>query len=151
MSVEMTVSAPEMNAEGSQQPPEEPPKQDASQHAAPKKTWTCSKCGATIDWLPPKSRHLHPSKVLCLKCLKAKKGTEAPADVPSSPPPAREAPRHAPQRRPAGGPQDRRAQAPRGLTLEIVEACALRVGIDPDQVDSLLACIRSRLTPSSDK
>ena len=65
MSVEMTV-ATEMIAEGSQQPPEEPPKQE-KQKAAAKKTWICSQCGATIDWLPEKVRHLHPSKIRCLE------------------------------------------------------------------------------------
>ena len=146
MSVEMTV-ATEMIAEGSQQPPEEPPKQE-KQKAAAKKTWICSQCGATIDWLPEKVRHLHPSKIRCLKCQKAKKDTEAPAEVP---PPAREAPKHAaPQRRPAGAPQHR-AQAPRGLTLELVELCAYRSGIAPPQVEALLTAIRSQLTPSSDK
>lgn len=153
MSVEMTV-APEMHVtEGSQQPPEEPPKQEAApQNAAPKKTWTCSQCGKEFDWLPPQVRHLKPEIICCKNCHTAKKASKAPAEAPASPPaPAREAPaRPAPQqRRPAGGPH--RAQAPRVLTLEIVEACALRVGIDPPQVDSLLACIRSRLTPSSDK
>ncbi len=149
MSVEMTVAE---NAAGAPAP-EEPPKQETPQKAAHKKTWICSQCGATIDWLPEKVRHLHPSKIRCLKCQKAKKVSEAPADAPPPPPPApvREAPaRAAPQqRRPAGPP--RRAQAPPVLTFDIVEACALRVGIDPAQVDSLLAAIRSRLTPSSDK
>lgn len=147
MSVEMTV-APEMIAEGSQQPPEEPPKQDMTQNAA-KKTWICSQCGATINWLPEKVRHLHPSKIRCLHCQKAKSGAEAPANASSAP--DREAPRHAAQqRRPAGGPH--RAQAPRGLTLEVVELCAFRTGIAPPQVEALLAAIRSTIdAPSSDK
>ena len=151
MSVEMTVAE---NATAGAPPPEEPPKQETPQKAAHKKTWICSQCGVTIDWLPEKVRHLHPSKIRCLKCQKAKKVSEPAADAPPPPPPpapAREAPvRPAPQqRRPAGPP--RRAQAPPVLTLDIVEACALRVGIDAKQVDSLLAAIRSRLTPSSDK
>ncbi len=145
MSVEMTVA--EMNAEGIP-PPEEPPKQENPQKAE-KKTWICSQCGAVIDWLPPKVRHLHPSKIRCLKCQKAKSGAEAPADVP---PPAPEAPRAAaPQRRPAGGHHGHRAQAPRVLTLEVVELCAFRSGIAPPQVEALLAAIRSQLTPSADK
>ena len=143
MSVDMTVA--EMSAEGIP-PPEEPPKQERPQKA--KKTWICSVCGATIDWLPEKVRHLHPSKIRCLKCQKAKTVAEAPADAPA--PPAHEAPRHAaPQRRPAGGPH--RAQAPRGLTLEVVELCAFRSGIAPPQVEALLAAIRSHMTPSADK
>lgn len=148
MSVEMTVAE---NAAGT--PPEEPPKQETTEKAATKKTWICSKCGAVIDWLPPKVRHLHPSKICCLKCQKAKKVSEAPADAPAPPPPAPEAPaRPAPQqRRPAGGPQNRRAQAPRGLSLELVELCAFRSGIAPPQVEALLAALRSQLTPSSDK
>ena len=147
MSVEMTVA--EMNAEGIP-PPEEPPKQENPQKAE-KKTWICSQCGAVIDWLPPKVRHLHPSKIRCLKCQKAKEGAEAPADVPPPPPPVPEAPARPPQRRPAGGHHDRRAQAPRGLTLEVVELCAFRSGIAPPQVEALLAAIRSHMTPSSDK
>ncbi len=132
--------------------PEEPPKQETSQKDAhKKKTWICSNpdCKARIEWLPEKVRHLHPSKILCLKCQKAKKAAEAPADAP----PVREAPRHAaPQRRPAGGPPDRRAQAPRALSLEVVELCAFRSGIAPPQVEALLAAIRSHIaSPSSDK
>ena len=143
MSVEMTVA--EMNAEGIP-PPEEPPKQNNSQKAEKKKTWICSQCDAEIEWLPPAVRHLHPSKILCLKCQKAKKVSEAPADAP---PPAPEAPADAPQRRPAGAPH--RAQAPRALTLEVVELCAFRSGLAPPQVEALLATIRGHLTPSSDK
>ena len=147
MSVEMT-NAPEMNADGVP-PPEEPPHQE---NAPAKRTWVCSRCGATIDWLPEKVRHLHPSKICCLSCQKAKKASEAPADAPAPPPaPVREAPRHAApqQRRPAGGSQHRRAQAPRELTLEIVELCAFRSGIAPPQVEALLLAIRSHMTPSS--
>ena len=146
MSVEMTVTAPEMFADAP--PPEQPPKQDNSQNAPHKKTWICSKCGVTIDWLPEKVRHLHPSKILCLKCQKAKKVSEASADAP---PPVHEAPRHAAQqRRPAGGPH--RAQVPCVLTLDLVELCAFRSGIAPPQVEALLTAIRSKLTPSpSDK
>ena len=152
MSVEMTVAE---NATAGAPPPEEPPKQENPQKAAPKKTWICSQCGAEIEWLPPAVRHLHPSKIRCLKCQKAKKVTEAaPAEAPTTPPPAREAPtRPAPQqRRPAGGHHDRRAQAPRGLTLDVVELCAFRSGIAPPQVEALLAALRSHIgTPSSDK
>ena len=144
MSAEMTVA--EMNAEGIP-PPEEPPKQEKSQKAEKKKTWICSQCGDEIEWLPPAVRHLHPSKIRCLKCQKAKSGAEASADAP---PPAPEAPRHAaPQRRPAGAMH--RAQAPRALTLEVVELCAFRSGLAPPQVEALLATIRSHMTPSSDK
>lgn len=144
MSVEMTVAL-EMNADGIP-PPEEPPKQENSQKVA-KKTWICSQCGAVIEWLPPQVRHLHPSKICCLKCQKAKKVSEAPADAHS---PAHEAPRHAAQqRRPAGGPH--RAQAPRGLTLEVVELCAFRSGIAPPQVEALLNAIRGVIAPSTDK
>lgn len=143
MSVEMTA-ATEMISEAPT--PEEIPKQEnASQSAAPKKTWICSKCRATIDWLPPAVRHLHPSKICCLTCQKAKKAAEAPAE-------AHEAQKRAPhQRRPAGGPQDHRAQAPRGLTLELVELCAYRTDIAPSQVKALLDAIRGQLTPSTDK
>ena len=148
MSVE-TTNAPEMNADGVP-PSEEPPKQE---NAPTKKTWTCSQCGKVIEWLPPAVRHLHPSKIRCLECQKAKKASEAPAEAPTpapSPAPAREAPRHAApqQRRPAGGPH-RRAQAPRELTLEVVELCAFRSGIAPPQVEALLLAIRSHMTPSS--
>lgn len=146
MTVAETTGAP---------PPEEPPKQESPQNAAPKKTWICSQCNATIDWLPPQVRHLHPSKIRCLKCQKAKKVSEAPAEAPAPvppPAPAREAPvRAAPQqRRPARG-HPPRAQAPPVLTLELIGFCAFSVGLEKTQVDSLLACIRSRLTPSSDK
>ena len=146
MSVEMTVAL-EMNAEGSQQPPEESPTQENSQKAA-KKTWTCSQCGEVIPYLPPKVRHLHSSKIRCLKCLKDNKVAEAPADAPA-PAPVHEAPRAAPKQRHAGGPH--RAQAPRGLTLEVVELCAFRSGIAPPQVETLLAAIRGVIAPSSNK
>lgn len=127
--------------------PEELPMQEAPQSAAPKKTWICSQCKATINWLPEKVRHLPPSKICCLTCQKAKKGTEAPADVP----PAHEAPKRAAQQhRQAGAPH--RAQAPRGLTLEVVELCAFRAGVPSTQVEALLAALRSHMkTPSSDK
>lgn len=142
--VEMTVATeiiPEAPAS------EEIPAQETLQSVAPKKTWRCSKCDATIEWLPEKVRHLHPSKILCLHCQKARKASEAPST--SS---AHEAPKRAPhQRRPAGGPQDHRAQAPRGLTLELVELCAFRSGIAPSQVKDLLDAIRGHLTPSTDK
>ena len=152
MSVEMT--APEMIPEGVP-PPEEPPKQETPQKAAHKKTWTCSQCGATIDWLPEKVRHLHPSKIRCLKCQKAKKVSEASADAPPPvPPPApvREAPvRPAPQqRRPARG-HNHGAQAPHEFDLRDIELAAYRAGIARSQVEALLAELRSRLTPSSDK
>ena len=148
MSVEMT--APEMNADaGAPAPPEEPPKQEAPQKAAKKKTWICGNpdCKAVIEWLPEKVRHLHPSKIRCLKCQKAKQAAEAPADAPAK---VREAPKRAAQQhRPAGAMH--RAQAPRELTLDIVELCAFRSGIAPPQVEALLAALRSHLTPSSDK
>lgn len=146
MSVEMT--APEMNAEG-QQPPEEPPKQEAPQKAAKKRTWICGNpdCKAVIEWLPEKVRHLHPSKIRCLKCQKAKQAAEAPADAPAK---VQEAPKRAAQQhRPAGVP--RRARAPLELTIEIVELCAFRSGIAPPQVEALLTAIRGYITPSSDK
>lgn len=148
MAAEMTAN--EMVPEGAP-PPEEPPKQESPQNSAPKKTWICGnpECRAVIEWLPPQVRHLHPSKIRCLKCQKAKKDTKAPTEVPPPvPPPApvREAPvRAAPQQRPHMRGHNHRTQAPPVLTLEVVEACALRVGIDPAQVDSLLACIRARV------
>ena len=141
MSADMIVVAAAVNEipQGNQEPVQDPKQGNSAAHE--KKTWICSQCGATIDWLPPKARHLHPSKIRCLKCQKAKKDTEAPAEVP----PAREAPKHAaPQRRPAGA-QQHRAQAPRGLTLELVELCAYRSGIAPSQVEALLTALRSSL------
>ena len=150
MSVEMT--APEMNADaGAPAPPEEPPKQDNPQKAvAKKRTWICGNpdCKAVIDWLPESVRRLHPSKIRCLKCQKAKQAAEAPADAPAK---VHEAPKRAAQQhRPAGAPH--RAQAPRELTLDVVELCAYRSGIAPPQVEALLAALRSHMkTPSSDK
>lgn len=166
MSVEMT--APEMNAEGTQQPPEEPPKQKVSRKAA-KRTWICSteNCGAVIHWLPDGVDKLPPELIRCKKCQKAfeaaeaAKTAEAPADAPAPPAPVREAPKRAPkhagppkhapqQRRPAGAMH--RAQAPRGLTFEAVELCAFRAGIAPPQVNALLTALRSHIqTPSSNE
>ncbi len=162
MSVEMT--APEMNADaGSPAPPEEPPKQEAPQKVA-KRTWICtnSKCKAVIDWLPKGARKLDPSLIRCKKCQKAFEDAEAAkANADAPPPPVHEAPKRAakhappthapPQRRPAG-PPPRRAQAPRELTLEVVELCAFRSGITPPQVEALLAALRNHIqAPSSDK
>lgn len=159
MSAEMTVTS-EMNAE-SVPPPEEPPKQE---NAPTKKTWTCSRCGKVIEWLPPAVRHLNPSKILCLECQKAKKAAEASADAPapapsapapvdapaSAPAPAREAPKHANQRRSAGGRHGHRAQAPREMvSLEVVELCAFRTGIAPPQVEALLLSIRRHMASAN--
>ena len=160
MSVEMI--APEMNADaGPPAPPEEPPKQEAPQKAA-KRTWICKECGVVIHWLPDGVAKLDPSLIRCKKCQKAFEAAEAAkANTNAPPPPAHEAPKRAdkhaapkhaaPQRRPAG-PPPRRAQAPRELTLEVVELCAFRSGIAPPQVEALLAALRSHMkTPSSDK
>ena len=128
--------------------PEEPPKQE-KQDATHKETWICSRCGAVIEWLPPRARSLPPSEICCLSCQKAKKGVEAHAKAPVE---IREAPRRADQqRRRADGSQDRRAPVPRGLTIELVELSAYRVGIPQHHVQALLAALRSHLTPSSDK
>lgn len=176
MSVEMTV--PEMMVGGAP-PPEEPPKEKIEQA---KMTWTCSRCGAEMNWLPESVRHLPPSAILCINCVMAKKAAKASAAAPSKPtnastnPSAQEqsqvpestpeVPAPAPvqtseaqasrstrealarhlRRRPAGGPNNRRAPAPRVLTLDAVELCAFRIGIPAAQVDELLATLRRHLS-----
>ena len=114
----------------------------------------CSHCGAAVERVP---ENFKGSKLLCHNCLKAKKAAKDSSKAPS---PAHEAPRRGPQqRRPTGAHQDRRpagssqdCRAPRGLTLQVVELCAFRIGLAPPQVKDLLAEITATVsTPSSDK
>ena len=114
---------------------------------------TCSHCGAAIDRVP---ENFKGKQLLCPNCLKAKKAAKDSSKAPS---PAHEAPRRGyQQRRPNGAHQDRRptggsqdCHAPRGVTLQVVELCAFRIGLAPPQVKDLLAEITAAVSTPSDK
>ena len=127
MSAEMTLSEQTVV----QAQPQETPVQAQPQEAKPKQTWICGnpECHAVIDWIPFAVRHLHPSKIRCLKCQKAKAANN-PSQNGSKP----EAPK--PQRKNPSSP----------LTLEMVELHAYRTGLSHDQVEALLSSLREAIS-----
>ena len=128
MSAEMTLS--EQTVVNEQ--PQETPVQAQPQENKPKQTWICGnpECHAVIDWIPFSVRHLHPSKIRCLKCQKAKAANN-PSQNGSKP----EAPKQ-PQRKTPSSP----------LTLETVELHAYRTGIPRPQVEALLSSLREAIS-----